>query len=292
VLTATSSSQAQVKLKGRDLRGGVDAAARDVGGGKKQVVFDGQGDVVSGGETEVVLTEQLGGFVGVVGDVEVAVAGTADADEVASLRKGAHRVSVGRVSAIGLDRGRNGRGKKSVRKLSLGTDDVLRDRADQGAVDVEPVKAKRRAKRSNDRSGRGNGVDFEDAFGPGTDLTYDVSDKAVKESIVLRRAPKEAPRIRYQLKTNGLLPRLKDGGYELIDQAGEVVFTLPRAFMVDARGGVNMPNNAVRYVEQRIYFESDGTFLELLPSFAWLNDTDRVYPVTIDPTILVGHGPL
>jgi hypothetical protein len=116
--------------------------------------------------------------------VEIRVSAAADADEVASVRKGAHKVSIGKVSSIGLDRGKSRQGKRSSKQLSLGPDDPLRGQMDQGASDAEPVKAKRRARAVGELGTR---VDFKAAFGPDSDLAYDITDSAVKESVIASR---------------------------------------------------------------------------------------------------------
>jgi hypothetical protein len=134
--------------------------------------------------------------------------------------------------------------------------------------------------------GRANGVEFVDAFGPGTNLVYDVFTDGVKESIVLNKAPKAAPVFRFPVDVEGLSWRTNtDGAFEFYDNAGTVQFTIPTAFAYDSRGGQDTPGNAYVHVKTELIADAKGLVLVVSPSLAWLTSPQRVYPVVIDPTI-------
>ncbi|WP_165950160.1 DNRLRE domain-containing protein [Actinomadura sp. GC306] len=127
---------------------------------------------------------------------------------------------------------------------------------------------------------------------PDADLKLQVLNGAsVKEEIVLhsRDAPSEWV---FPLRTEGVAPRLAaDGSVELLDGAGIVVAHIPHGFMVDSKihpkSGDAARSDEVNYaLEQR----GGSWALKVSADREWLEDPDRVYPVTVDPTAVWNYG--
>jgi hypothetical protein len=130
-------------------------------------------------------------------------------------------------------------------------------------------------------------VSYADAFGPGVALGYEVLPDAVKETVVLTQAPSAAITLHFPFDTSGLKTEADPrGGYKFVDSSGATVFQIPAAFAFDSRGGANTPGNGYVNVPMDIVTDADGTTtLVLRPPLAWLQSPQRVYPVTIDPTV-------
>lgn len=184
----------------------------------------------------------------------LSIAKRADAPSVLSIGKAGRRLSLGRLSSTGLAAGPS----------------------------VERVGAR--------RDGRPNEVVLPDAMGLGADVKYEALRYGVKESVVLA-APPSAKRVqlRFSLDVEGLTARpTNDGGAEMLDKDGNVAFVLPPAFAFDSRGGAGTPGNAHVNVPMTIQGSAiDGYVLTLSPPTAWLTSPARVYPVTVDPTVLL-----
>ncbi len=161
----------------------------------------------------------------------------------------------------------------------------------EGIRDGERVKRTRkvRVKQSGDGS---SSASFDGAFGAGSKLAYDVSSSGVKESIVLTAVPVSEAVFRFPLGLEGLTPAAtQDGGFEFKDGAGKVAFSIPPAFAFDSTGGDHVPTNIHVGVPMELVGDATvGWTVAVRPPTAWLHSPDRVYPVTIDPT--VNTGPL
>lgn len=118
---------------------------------------------------------------------------------------------------------------------------------------------------------------------PDTDLNYDVTPGSVKETIRLKKPPTSAS-WRFRLGTNGLTPRLTDGGAVLFtDAAGAVAFVMPPIETWDSSGSADHPP-AVTGGRYRLEQAGAGWVLTVSVDEAWLRDPRRVYPVGVDPT--------
>jgi hypothetical protein len=123
----------------------------------------------------------------------------------------------------------------------------------------------------------------------GVDLSYKVEPAGVKESMVLGAAPEEAPEYRWVLTAPGLTVQPDvAGGFEIVDANGVVRFTIPTPVMWDSSGveGEREPESAP--VAATVEPFGGEWLLTLRPDYTWLTSTDRVYPVTVDPTTSYG----
>jgi large repetitive protein len=123
----------------------------------------------------------------------------------------------------------------------------------------------------------------------GVDLSYQVEPAGVKESMVLEAVPDVAPEYRWVLTAPGLTVQPDvAGGFEILDADGVVRFTIPTPVMWDSSGveGEREPESAP--VTATVEPFGGEWLLTLRPDFTWLTSTDRVYPVTVDPTTSYG----
>ncbi len=112
-----------------------------------------------------------------------------------------------------------------------------------------------------------------------TDLVYDVTTKSLKESIILKKKPNSKTTYKYEIKSNGLKADLSKDGSIIFKNGEEEVFFVPAPYMYDEKGSKSYD------IETKLEETEDGYILTLVPSDKWLKDKERVYPVTIDPTI-------
>ena len=128
---------------------------------------------------------------------------------------------------------------------------------------------------------------YEDVF-PGVDLRYDTFSYNVKESIILKQ-PMDLDEYSYSflLTLDGLEPELQeDGSIFLFDDAYEVQYAIPAPYMWDAE---NVYSHAVFYELEET---NDGWILTVCADENWLEEEERAYPVTIDPSCSKGVSTL
>lgn len=114
---------------------------------------------------------------------------------------------------------------------------------------------------------------------PGVDLTYTVTNTALKENLVLANA--SSPRsFSYSVSTSPGLTAVKaaDGSIQFLDSSGKLVFSFLAPVMSDAAGD-----------DARASYElaaaAGGYEVTLDADTPWLASPDRVWPVTVDPTV-------
>ncbi len=118
-----------------------------------------------------------------------------------------------------------------------------------------------------------------------TDLEYGISDIGIKENIILSKCPKD-PIFRFELKTEGVKAVLTDDKksvnlFENNAASGTPVFVIPPITLFDATG---LQSDDAYYE----LTESDGmTVLSVCVNPEWLFAPERLYPVTVDPQILL-----
>jgi hypothetical protein len=125
---------------------------------------------------------------------------------------------------------------------------------------------------------------------PDTDLDYEITRGAVKETILLKRPP-AASSWRFRLSATGLTPVLDradgTGSVLLKDSSGAVVVSVPPVDTWDSAGGGDKAPGVTggRYGLERA---GDQWVLTVSVDGAWLRDAKRVYPVHVDPTFSFG----
>ncbi|WP_253868212.1 hypothetical protein [Promicromonospora umidemergens] len=139
----------------------------------------------------------------------------------------------------------------------------------------------------------------------GADLSYEVLPGRVKESIILAEAPDEdAGPVEYVFTLSdldGLTPRLeKDGSIGFYGELEpEPAVSIPAGVMWDSReaettegGKLSAPDDQGAAVSRDVAYElersGNGAWtLTVTPDLDWLTDEARVWPVTVDPTIII-----
>jgi hypothetical protein len=114
----------------------------------------------------------------------------------------------------------------------------------------------------------------------GVDLAYEPKTYGVKEYLVLRQAMVQNE-FTFDFKLRGLTVQQADGRISFVDKKGEVVFWLGEPLAVDDVGAMT---EDVTYS-----ITSNGGNCELMVtvSRAYLGDPQRVYPVILDPEVMI-----
>lgn len=114
----------------------------------------------------------------------------------------------------------------------------------------------------------------------GTDIEYITSGSSLKENIVVKEQQTQYQYV-FEIKTNKLEVRENgDGSIAFVTQdTGEVLYTIPAMYMTDAAGNVS---DAVTF---SLSTKNKKSILTITADTEWINGEDRVFPVTIDPTL-------
>ncbi|MCI8611578.1 MAG: RHS repeat-associated core domain-containing protein [Clostridiales bacterium] len=116
------------------------------------------------------------------------------------------------------------------------------------------------------------------------DYRYSVTGDRVKEDIVIRERA-DSYRYGFLLDTIGLKMQFQEAERILTFsslETGEEVFMIPAPFMTDGAG--NRSDDV--YYEVRPVNEAQ-TALTIIPDSAWIDENDRVFPVIIDPQVVL-----
>ncbi len=117
-----------------------------------------------------------------------------------------------------------------------------------------------------------------------TDIEYILDGTSLKENILVN-APGDSYTYIFTLSLNNLTATVEDGAVVLSD-GDTAVFVLPAPFMYDAAG---VRSDAVSYS-----LAPDGGngkyILTLSADNTWINEEERAFPITIDPTITLTNN--
>jgi RHS repeat-associated protein len=129
----------------------------------------------------------------------------------------------------------------------------------------------------------GAAATYSDALS-GVDVVYTSTPEGVKEDLVVHSVEAGNEFVFDVATSDGLQLREADGGVAVVDADGETVFVFAAPFMHDASGTPEGRSTAVTLTVE----ELDGAaVLRLAADEAWLADDGRVWPVTIDPTLVL-----
>lgn len=121
-------------------------------------------------------------------------------------------------------------------------------------------------------------VQYQNAF-PNTDLVYHNSGYTIKESIVINQ-PQENYQYSFIVGTKNVTPALGDDGSILFtDKKGDLIYTIPAPFMVDASGAISTD------AKYDLSKQDSRWILDVTADASWMNDSSRQFPVTLDPTV-------
>ncbi|WP_262285999.1 DNRLRE domain-containing protein [Micromonospora sp. MA102] len=123
----------------------------------------------------------------------------------------------------------------------------------------------------------------------GADLVYDVTASALKEKIVLHRAPAGPVSYTFTLDTKGLVAQQRsDGSIAFVrPDGGDPELVMPAPYMYDSA----KKSATSTAVSQRVQQTYGQTTVTVSADAAWLRDRARTYPVVIDPTIKIQPVP-
>lgn len=123
-------------------------------------------------------------------------------------------------------------------------------------------------------------IEFTDIY-PNTDIQYDINSDKVKERIIIKNKVSN-PVYVFNMETKNLVPVLQeDFSINFYDDKDTslIIFKIAPPFMSDASKKLSK-DIKVTFVK-----DSKGYTLTWIPDNKWLQNEDRKYPVTIDPTI-------
>ena len=115
----------------------------------------------------------------------------------------------------------------------------------------------------------------------GVDLSYELYSYDIKETILINQ-PRDNYSFSFSLDLEALTPELlEDGSIELRDADGKTIYLIPAPYMIDAAGNCS---DAVSYSMEKS--DSENWRLTVIGDETWINAEDRVFPVSIDPTVI------
>jgi RHS repeat-associated protein len=120
---------------------------------------------------------------------------------------------------------------------------------------------------------------------PGVDVVIQAQADTVEESLVLHGA--SSPSLfTYELQmSSGLKLNAVGNGFTVLDASGHAVFGMSAPAMFDSAKNGGAHSSAISLSATK---DSTGTTVALKADPAWLGDTKRKWPVTIDPTFIIG----
>ena len=117
---------------------------------------------------------------------------------------------------------------------------------------------------------------------PGVDLEYVIDSLNIKENLIVKEKGNSYS-YSFSMKLNGMYAELDEDGNVLIynDDSGEIEYTIPAPVVFDS-ASAHAPKGVAIYT-----LEADGKkyTLTVTVDASWMNSEDRVYPVTVDPTV-------
>ena len=126
----------------------------------------------------------------------------------------------------------------------------------------------------------GSGITYTDVL-PNTHIAYDIDGRKLKESLVFDQLPLQGE-FRYTIACGNLTAEKMDDGSVIFRDGNTPVFTIEAPYMWDTA------KNASADIEVGLTSTEGGYIYTLTPSREWLEAEERVYPVTLDPSITSG----
>lgn len=116
------------------------------------------------------------------------------------------------------------------------------------------------------------------------DIDIDVKSSSVKETIVLNNRNDVPEQFSYYIKCDGLFAEIDEkNSISFFDINNEKIFEIPTAFMFDSSDISEYNYN----IEIGLEEYDNGYIYTIIPDRDWILSDDRVYPVMIDPEVIV-----
>lgn len=120
---------------------------------------------------------------------------------------------------------------------------------------------------------------------PGVTVIVDAQSDTVEESLVLQ-GPASQSEFTYQLQMSpGLKLNPAGNGFVVVDASGHTVYGFTAPAMYDSAKNTGARSSALNLSATK---DSKGTTVSLKADPSWLGNTGRKWPITIDPTFIVG----
>jgi len=116
-----------------------------------------------------------------------------------------------------------------------------------------------------------------------TDVDYHLAGGCVKENIVIKERLAQGYTYLFSLNLVGLSASLEEetGNIYLTNDKGEGIFVIPAGYMYDA---ANAYSDDVTYTLKE--YKKGEYIVAINASEDWINDEKRVFPITVDPTLI------
>ena len=125
-------------------------------------------------------------------------------------------------------------------------------------------------------------VYYQDVY-DSTDIQYIVQPMGLKENIIIKNAPENQIWYEYEITAEGLVGEKKEDGSIEFYKNGNVEYVIPAPYMYDSSEN---PEGESFDIDVDFNEIADGKYrLTYTPSIEWLQDIEREYPVTLDPTL-------
>ena len=117
---------------------------------------------------------------------------------------------------------------------------------------------------------------------PGADLEYVIDSLHIKENIIVKEK-NSSYSYSFSMKLNGMSAELDENGDVNIynEDSGEIQYKIPAPVVFDS-AGAHAPKDAASYTLEA---SAKKYTLTVTVDAAWMNAEERVYPVTVDPTV-------
>ncbi|MCM3005799.1 DNRLRE domain-containing protein [Priestia koreensis] len=174
----------------------------------------------------------------------------------------------------------------------------IEDESKSAALSLEPLENTGEKPKEVDGVVKDNSIQYPNVYS-NIDLHYKVGSDRVKEDIVYKEKPSNGfpTEFTYSMDLDGYKVKEEAGIIYLLDSSSDKpVYFFETPSMYDSykpkgfsslEGVHSIPEEAISY-DVKLNYEVVGNqlLLHLVPSKDWLEDSNRVYPITIDPTIV------
>lgn len=126
------------------------------------------------------------------------------------------------------------------------------------------------------------------AHGTGTQITYETRNNQIKESIILNSRESIQKSYTYQIKANGLqaIKQLDGSICFYKKKKNNIIYYLEKPYMFDSAKKRKISCE----IQVKLKKKKGNYYLTYIPAKKWMEDEQRVFPITIDPTISIGGG--
>lgn len=177
-------------------------------------------------------------------------------------------------------------------------DSTVEIKDNEATISFKPLKdGKSKVSKKSNAIVKKNKITYMDVFDH-ADLSYTVGNQQVKEFIILKEKPLSSEQVQYSFEMNikGLTYEVQKDHTILFNskKTGQPLYYIEKPFMYDSykpEGFHSIIEDAIpegsfsNDIEIKVQEKGNTLVITLIPNRDWLLNENRVYPVTIDPTI-------